>query len=112
MAKSTQSKKLLNDENYDSSKEILPHVIKDITPLILENSKAIIEENASSLFKSYGSKINKNLKENVDDFIYENQDLWRSKLDKRKDVMFKYVRYDKQILLYNECLEEEPVHTP
>ena len=55
---------------------------------------------------------NKKLKENVDDFIYENQDLWHSKSDKRKDVTFKYVRCDKQILLYNEYLEEEPMYTP
>ena len=117
MANNTQSKKLLNDENYDSFKEaalsavtkFLPHIIKEIIPLILENSKAIIEENTSSLLKSYGSKSNKNLKENVDDFIYKNKDLWYSKLDKRKDVVFKYLRCDKQILLYNECLEEEPI---
>ena len=64
MANNTRSKKLLNDENYDSFKEavssavteILLHIIKEMTPLILEMSKAIIEENASSLFKSYESK--------------------------------------------------------
>ena len=88
--------------------EILPQIIKEITPLILETSKAIIEENASNFFTSYESKGNKNLKENVEDFIYENQDLWRSKLDKGKDVMFKYLKCDKQILLYNDYLEEKP----
>ena len=36
-----------------------------------------------------------------------------SKLDKRKDVMlFKYLRCDKIILLYSECLEEEPMCIP
>ena len=42
MANNTQSKKLFNDENYDSFKEavlsavtdILSHIIKEITPLI------------------------------------------------------------------------------
>ena len=64
MANNTRSKKLLNDENYDSFKEpalsavteISLHIIKEITPLISEESKAIMEENASSLFKSYESK--------------------------------------------------------
>ena len=79
----------------------------EITPLILEKFKDIIEQNASSLFKSYESKSNKNLKEIVDKFMYETQDLMHSKLRKRKDVMFKYLRCDKQILLYNDCLEEE-----
>ena len=90
--------------------EILPKIIKEITQLILERLKAIIEENASHWFKSYESKSNKNLKENVDNFIYENQDIWHSKLDKRKDVMFKYLKCDRQILLYNECLGEEPMY--
>ena len=64
MANNTRSKKLLNDENYDSFREvvlsavraILPHIIKEIIPLILQKLKAIIEENASSLFNSYESK--------------------------------------------------------
>ena len=105
MANNTRSKKLLNDENHDSFKEaalsavteISSHIIKEITRLISEESKAIIEENASSLFKSYESKSNKILKENVDTFIYENQDIWHFKLDKHKDVMFKYLRCDKLI---------------
>ena len=109
---------MLNDENCDSFKEAvlsavtekLLHIIKEITPLILEKSKVIIEENASSLFKSYESKSNENLKKNVDDFIHENQDLWHSKLDRCKDVMSKYLRCNKQLLLYNECLEEEPMY--
>ena len=71
-----------------------------------------MEENSSSLFKSYENKSNKNLKENLDAFIYENQDIWHSKLDKCKDVMFNYLTCDKQILLYNQCLEEEPIHIP
>ena len=87
----------------------LEQLIKEITPLILEKLNAIIEENASSLSKNYQSKSDKNLKENGDAFIYENQDIWHSKLDKRKDVMFKYLRCDKEILFYNECLEEEPM---
>ena len=64
MANNTRSKKLLNDENYDSFREvvlsavrtILPHIIKEIIPLILQKLKAIIEENTSSLFNSYESK--------------------------------------------------------
>ena len=115
MANNAQSKKLWNDKYYDffeeavlsAVTEILPHVIMEITPLILEKFKDIIEQNASSLFKSYESKSNKNLKEIVDKFMYETQDLMHSKLRKRKDVMFKYLRCDKQILLYNDCLEEE-----
>ena len=58
-------------------------------------------------------KVTKNRKENVDDFIYENQDISHSKLGKRKDVtMFKYLRFDKEILLFKECLEEEPMYIP
>ena len=56
-------------------------------------------------------KVTKNLKENVDNFICENKDLWYSKLDKQKDVMFKMLCH-KQVLLYNKCLEEEPVYIP
>ena len=64
MANNTRSKKLLNDENYDSFREavlsavkaILPHIIKEIIPLILQKLKVIIEENASSLFNSCESK--------------------------------------------------------
>ena len=64
MANNTRSKKLLNDENYDSFREvvlsavrtILLHIIKEIIPLILQKLKAIIEENTSSLFNSYESK--------------------------------------------------------
>ena len=48
----------------------------------------------------------------MDAFLHENQDIWHSKLDKRKDVMFKYLRCDKQILLCNECLEKEPMYIP
>ena len=55
-------------------------------------------------------RVKVNLKENVDDFIYENQDIWHSKLDKPKDVMFKYLRCDKQVLRYNKCLEEESMY--
>ena len=90
--------------------EILPRIINVLTPLMLEKSKAMIEENASRLFKSYESESNKNPKENVDDFIYENQNIWYSELDTRKDVMFNYLKCDTQILLYNECLEEEPMY--
>ena len=47
---------LLNDENYNSFKEvvlsavteILQHIIKEKTPLISEISKAIIEESTST----------------------------------------------------------------
>ena len=109
MTNDTWNKKLLNDQNCDSFEEAvlsavterLLHIIKEITPLILEKSKVIIEENASSLFKSYESKSNENLKKNVDHFTHENQDLWHSKLDRCKNVMFKYLRCDKQFLLYN-----------
>ena len=75
--------------------------MNEVTPLILETSKVIIEEDASSLFKSYEGKSTKNLKENVEDVIYENQHFWHSKWDKHKDVIFKYLRCDKQILFYN-----------
>ena len=71
-----------------------------------------MEENASSLFKSYENKSNKNLKENLDAFINENRDIWRSKLDICKDDMFNYLTCDKQVLLYNQCLEEEPIYIP
>ena len=48
----------------------------------------------------------------IDDFIYENRNIWHTKLDKRKDVMLKYLRCDKQILLYNECLEQKAMYIP
>ena len=49
MANNTRSKKLLNDENYDSFRQavlsavkaILPHIIKEIIPLILQRFKFI-----------------------------------------------------------------------
>ena len=77
MANNTQSKILLNYENYDSFEEgvllavteILPHIIKEITSLILEKLKVIIEENISSWFKSYESESNENLKQNIGDSL-------------------------------------------
>ena len=107
MANNTQSKILLNYENYDSFEEgvllavteILPHIIKEVTSLILEKLKVIIEENISSWYKSYESESNENLKQNIGDSIYENQDIWHSKWDKRKDVMIKYLRCDKKFYL-------------
>ena len=119
MANNTRSKNILYDENYETFKqavlmavtEILPRIIKEITPLILEKSKSIIEESATS-FKNYSKDDNKNLIDDVDKFIYKHEDMWYSKLDKRKDTMFKYLRCDKQILLYNDCLEEERIYVP
>ena len=63
-------------------------------------------------FKIYGNQSDKNLKENVDDYIYENQDIRCSRLDRWKNVMFKNLRCDEHILLYSEFLQEWPMWIP
>lgn len=126
MAGSTRSKSLLNDEIYGHFKEailsaiteILPRIIEEITPVILEKSKSIIEQSAANLFiqardqENVANNITNNIQQDVENFIYKNQSLWYSKLGKRKDALYKYLRCDKLILLYNDCLEIEPMYIP
>ena len=119
----TRSKSLLNDVEYGTFKEalleaiteILPRIIEEITPLILEKSKSVIEQNAPSLFLNSApveNRNDRNIREECDKFVYDNQNTWNTKLHDRKDVMYKFLRCDKLILLYNNCLEEEPMYIP
>ena len=55
---------------------------------------------------------NLNFNKEVNSFIRRNNNHWQKELEKRKDVYYKFTRSDQLILLYNECLEEEPVYIP
>ena len=45
-------------------------------------------------------------------FICRNKNHWQKELEKQKDVYYKFTRRDQLILLYNECLEQEPIYIP
>ena len=55
---------------------------------------------------------NLNFNKEVNSFIRRNNNHWQKELEKRKDVYYKFTRSDQLILLYNECLEEEPIYIP
>ena len=92
----------------------LPEILQELVPLIIEKSEAWIKENITkgleTCHRNLPDKLNVN--KEVNSFIRRNNDHWQKKLEKRKDVYYKFTRSDQLILLYNECLEEEPIYIP
>ena len=44
--------------------------------------------------------------------LEQNRSLWKSFLDKRKDLYYRLVRAASFLVLYKECLEEVPIYVP
>ena len=93
---------------------VLPEILLELIPLIIEKSEALINENITKGLETCRRNVpdNLNVNKEVNSFIRRNNDHWQKKLEKRKDVYYKFTRSDQLILLYNECLEEEPIYIP
>ena len=48
----------------------------------------------------------------VNIFISRNNNHWQKELEKRNYVYYKFKRCEQLILLFNECLKEEPMYIP
>ena len=97
-----------------SKMAVPPEVLQELVPLIIEKSEAWINENITKGLETCRRNLpdNLNVNKEVNSFIRRNNDHWQKKLEKRKDVYYKFTRSDQLILLYNECLEEEPIYIP
>ena len=93
---------------------VLPEILQELVPLIIEKSEALINEKIRKRSESCRSKLPDNLIVNkeVSSFMRRNKNHWQKELEKRKDIYYKFTRSDQLILLYNECLEEEPIYIP
>ena len=93
---------------------VLPEILQELAPLIIEKSEALINENITKGLETCRRNVpdNLNVNKEVNSFIRRNNDHWQKELEKRKDVYYKFTRSDQLILLYNECLEEEPIYIP
>ena len=93
---------------------VLPEILLELIPLIIEKSEALINENITKGLETCRRYLpdNLNVNKEVNSFIRRNNDHWQKELEKRKDVYYKFTRSDQLILLYNECLEEEPIYIP
>ena len=93
---------------------VLPEILLELIPLIIEKSEALINENITKGLETCRRNVpdNLNVNKEVNSFIRRNNDHWQKELEKRKDVYYKFTRSDQLILLYNECLEEEPIYIP
>ena len=92
---------------------VLPEILQELVPLIIEKSEALINEKIRKRSESCRRKLPDNLIVNkeVSSFM-RNKNHWQKELEKRKDIYYKFTRSDQLILLYNECLEEEPIYIP
>ena len=94
----------------ESIMKVLPNILEEITPLLIEKAKDVIAETTTHVIQTRMNSTlkDKSIKEDVDNFIYQNKTKFYELLNKRKDVFWKYTRMDRSLLLFNECLAEEP----
>ena len=123
----TRSKFNLSEEDFNLSEEdfniikkavldavidVLPEVVKDIIPLIIEKVKDLIDTNLSRVTNSQIEVGNQNIGFDTRSFINKEQNIWFTLLDKRNHNYDRFTRCNRLILLYNECLTEEPLYIP
>ena len=91
---------------------VLPEILQELVPLIIEKSEALINEKIMKGLETCGRNVpdNLNVNKEVNSFIHRNNDHWPKELQKQKGVYYKFTRSDQLILMYNECLEEEPIY--
>ena len=87
---------------------VLPEILLELIPLIIEKSEALINENITKGLET----CRRYLPDNLNRFICRNNDHWQKELEKRKYDYYKFTGSDQLMLLYNECLEEEPIYIP
>ena len=105
---------LIKSNVIKSITAVLPEILQELVSLIIEKSETLIHENITKGLETCRRYLpdNLNVNKEVNSFIRRNNDHWQKKLEKRKDVYYKFTRSDQPILLYNECLEEEPIYIP
>ena len=93
---------------------VLPQILLELVPLIIEKSESLINENVTKGLETYRRNLpgNINVNKEVNSFIRRNNNHCLKELEKQKDVCYKFGGSDQVILLYIECLEEEPIYIP
>ena len=90
----------------DSINLLLPKIIKEITPLIIQTSRDLVNKNFNNVDNIIVDQ------DATKPFFNQHHLQWNKLLIQRKDLYYKYARCEKLLLLYAECIEEDPIYVP